>query len=92
MLYGPVTILVVYLSVRHGRPRLSLAVSVVAMVVTIGAALALIPRYGGEGAAVASSLGYVVARRSPGSSSRGRRGSRSGGSPARRERALVRPH
>jgi O-antigen/teichoic acid export membrane protein len=60
VLYGPVTILVVYLSVRHGRPNLSLAVSVVAMVVTIGAALALIPRYGGEGAAVASAAGYAV--------------------------------
>jgi O-antigen/teichoic acid export membrane protein len=60
VLYGPVTILVVYLSVRHGRPRLSLAVSVVAMLVTIGAAVALIPPFGGSGAAVASSIGYVA--------------------------------
>jgi O-antigen/teichoic acid export membrane protein len=60
VLYGPVTVLVVYLSVRHGRPRLSLAVSLVAMVVTIGAAFALIPRYGGEGAAIASAVGYAA--------------------------------
>ena len=60
VLYGPVTILVVYLSVRHGRPRLSLAVSVAAMIVTTTAALTLIPRFGAEGAAVASSLGYIA--------------------------------
>ena len=58
--YAPVTVLVVYLSLRHGRPNLSLAVAVVAMVVTAGAALALIPRYGAEGAAGASALGYAV--------------------------------
>ena len=44
-----VTILVVYLSVRLGRPRLSLAVSVLAMVVTTAAAVPLIPRYGSRG-------------------------------------------
>jgi O-antigen/teichoic acid export membrane protein len=60
VLYGPVTILVVYLSVRRGRPRLSLAVSITAVVVTIAAALALIPPYGSAGAAVASSIGYVA--------------------------------
>ncbi len=56
--YAPVTVLVVYLSLRHGRPKLSLAVSVVAMVVTAVLALLLIPRYGAEGAAGASALGY----------------------------------
>lgn len=60
VLYGPVSILVVYLSVRHGRPRLSLAVSVAAMAVTIAAALALIPPYGSSGAAAASSIGYAA--------------------------------
>jgi len=58
--YAPVTVLVVYLSVRRGRPRLSLLVSVVAMVVTTVAALALIPPFGTTGAALASALGYVV--------------------------------
>jgi O-antigen/teichoic acid export membrane protein len=58
--YAPVTVLVVYLSVRRGRPRLSLAVSVVAMLVTTAAALALIPAWGTTGAALASTLGYVV--------------------------------
>jgi O-antigen/teichoic acid export membrane protein len=58
--YAPVTVLVVYLSVRRGRPRLSLAVSVVAMLVTTTAALALIPAWGTTGAALASTLGYVA--------------------------------
>jgi O-antigen/teichoic acid export membrane protein len=56
--YAPVTVLVVYLSLRHGRPNLSLAVAVAAMVVTAGLSVALIPPYGIEGAAVASALGY----------------------------------
>jgi len=56
--YAPVTVLVVYLSLRHGRPNLSLAVAVVAMVFTAALALALIPRYGVEGAAAASAVGY----------------------------------
>jgi O-antigen/teichoic acid export membrane protein len=58
--YGPVTILVVYLSVRHGRPNLSLIVAVAAMAVTTALSVVLIPPYGAEGAAVASAAGYVV--------------------------------
>jgi O-antigen/teichoic acid export membrane protein len=58
--YAPVTVLVVYLSVRRGKPRLSLFVSVVGMFVTLGSALALIPHYGASGAAIASSIGYVA--------------------------------
>ena len=58
--YAPVTVLVVYLSLRHGRPNLSLAVAVVAMVVTTALALVLIPRFGTEGAAGASALGYAA--------------------------------
>jgi O-antigen/teichoic acid export membrane protein len=59
VLYAPVTILVVYLSVRRGRPGLSLVVSVVAMVLTAAFAIALVPHLGGSGAAVASSIGYA---------------------------------
>jgi O-antigen/teichoic acid export membrane protein len=55
-----VTVLVVYLSVRRERPRLSLVVSVVGMLVTIGGALALVPSHGAAGAALGSSAGYVV--------------------------------
>jgi len=58
--YAPVTVLVVYLSLRHGRPNLSLAVSLLAMVVTAGLALVLIPRFGAEGAAGASAVGYAA--------------------------------
>lgn len=58
--YAPVTVLVVYLSVRRGRPRLSLAVSVVAMVVTTASAFAFIPSWGTTGAALASTLGYIA--------------------------------
>ena len=58
--YGPVTILVVYLSMRHARPNLSLAVAVTAATVTAALSLVLIPRYGTEGAAVSSTIGYFV--------------------------------
>jgi O-antigen/teichoic acid export membrane protein len=58
--YAPVTVLVVYLSVRRGRPRLSLAVSICAGLTTLALGLVLIPTFGVEGAAVASSLGYVA--------------------------------
>jgi O-antigen/teichoic acid export membrane protein len=60
VLYAPVTVLVVYLSVRHARPHLSLAVSVVAAAVTTVLAVVLIPRHGIAGAAVASAVGYAV--------------------------------
>ena len=60
VLYAPVTILVVYLSVRRGRPRLSLAVSIVGMALTLGAAFVLIPPYGLAGAAIASTIGYAA--------------------------------
>lgn len=56
--YAPVSVLVVYLSIRRGRPQLSLAVSFVSLAVTLAASLVLIPRYGVEGAGVASSVGY----------------------------------
>jgi O-antigen/teichoic acid export membrane protein len=58
--YAPVAILVVYLSVRRGRPRLSLIVSLTAMALTLVSALLLIPRYGGAGAAAASTIGYAA--------------------------------
>lgn len=60
VLYAPVTVLVVYLSIRRARPWASLAVSIIAMLVTVVAALLLIPPYGATGAAVASSIGYVA--------------------------------
>jgi O-antigen/teichoic acid export membrane protein len=58
VVYAPVTILVVYLSVRRARPRLSLAVSAVGLVATSLAALLLIPAHGSAGAGAASSIGY----------------------------------
>jgi O-antigen/teichoic acid export membrane protein len=60
VLYAPVSILVVYLSVRRGRPMLSLIVAVVAMVLTAAFAIVLVPRLGGTGAAAASSIGYAA--------------------------------
>jgi O-antigen/teichoic acid export membrane protein len=56
--YAPVTVLVVYLSVRRAEPWWTLGVSVLSMVVTIGAAVLLIPHHGARGAAAASSFGY----------------------------------
>jgi O-antigen/teichoic acid export membrane protein len=58
--YAPVAVLVVYLSIRRGHPRLSLAVALAAMVFTLGPAFVLIPAYGINGAAAASSIGYVA--------------------------------
>jgi O-antigen/teichoic acid export membrane protein len=60
VLYAPVTVLVVYLSIRREQPRLSLLVSIVGLVVTFGGAVALVPGHGANGAALASSLGYVA--------------------------------
>ena len=56
--YAPVSVLVVYLSVRRAEPWASLAVSLVAMLVTVGVAVLLIPVHGARGAAAASSIGY----------------------------------
>jgi O-antigen/teichoic acid export membrane protein len=56
--YAPVQVLVVYLSVRHGRPRLALTAGLVAMAVTIGASFPLIAALGASGAAAASGIGY----------------------------------
>ena len=58
--YAPVSILVVYISIRSDRPRLSLVVSVVGLVVTTVAAFVFIPPYGTSGAAVASAIGYAA--------------------------------
>jgi O-antigen/teichoic acid export membrane protein len=60
VVYSSVTILVVYISVKRGRPHLSLAVSALGMLVTLAAAVVLIPHHGAVGAAIASTLGYVV--------------------------------
>jgi len=56
--YAPVTILVVYLTVRRAQPRLSLYVSLIGLVVTAAMSFVLIPPYGASGAAVASAIGY----------------------------------
>jgi O-antigen/teichoic acid export membrane protein len=58
--YAPVTILVVYLTVRRARPRLSLYVSLIGLVVTAVMSVVLIPPYGASGAAVASAIGYAA--------------------------------
>jgi len=58
--YAPVAVLVVYLSVRRGRPRLSLAVSIAAGATTLALCFLLIPDLGVNGAALASSLGYLA--------------------------------
>jgi O-antigen/teichoic acid export membrane protein len=60
VLYAPVTVLVVYLSVRRGRPRLSVVVSLVGMACTLLLALVLIPPLGARGAALASTIGYAA--------------------------------
>jgi O-antigen/teichoic acid export membrane protein len=58
--YAPVQVLVVYLSVRRGQARLSLATGVAAMAVTIALSFPLISAYGAAGAAAASATGYAT--------------------------------
>jgi O-antigen/teichoic acid export membrane protein len=58
--YAPMQVLVVYLSVRRGKPHLSLIASLTAMLVTAATAVPLIKAYGASGAAVASTIGYSV--------------------------------
>jgi O-antigen/teichoic acid export membrane protein len=58
--YAPVTIVVVYTTVRRGRPRLSLYVSIIGLAVTAAMSGVLIPPYGASGAAVASAIGYAA--------------------------------
>jgi O-antigen/teichoic acid export membrane protein len=60
VLYGPVAILTIYLSVRRGRALMTLAGPVVSLVLTAALALLLIPDHGPDGAAIASSVGYAV--------------------------------
>ena len=58
VVYAPVTVLVVYLSVRKAEPWWTLAVSLASMLVTVGAAVLLIPGHAARGAAGASAIGY----------------------------------
>jgi O-antigen/teichoic acid export membrane protein len=58
--YGPVSVLSIYVSVRHRRPQLALVGPVLSIIVTIGLAYWLIPARGIDGAAMASSAGYIV--------------------------------
>jgi O-antigen/teichoic acid export membrane protein len=60
VLYGPVAILTIYLSVRKERAILAMTGPVVSLVLTALLAFLLIPHHGANGAAIASSIGYVV--------------------------------
>lgn len=60
VIYAPVNVLVVYLSVRRGKPWLALAVSFVSLVCTVGPSVPLVKAYGATGAGVASSIGYAA--------------------------------
>jgi O-antigen/teichoic acid export membrane protein len=58
--YAPVAVLSIFISVRHRLPNLALIGPALSIVVTIGLALMLIPSRGVDGAAIASSGGYIV--------------------------------
>jgi len=60
VVYAPLQVLAVYLSVRRGRPRLALAAAAAAMVVTLAAAVPAIDAFGLPGAALASTAGYAA--------------------------------
>jgi O-antigen/teichoic acid export membrane protein len=58
--YGPVAVLSVYVSVRRRQPQYALVGPVLSILVTVGLAFVLVKRHGAEGAAMASSAGYIV--------------------------------
>jgi O-antigen/teichoic acid export membrane protein len=58
--YGPVSVLSIFVSVRHRRPQLALVGPVLSILVTVGLAYPLIKEFGVDGAAMASSAGYIV--------------------------------
>jgi O-antigen/teichoic acid export membrane protein len=58
--YGPVSVLSIFVSVRHRRPQLALVGPVLSIFVTAGLAYPLIKEYGVDGAAMAASAGYIV--------------------------------
>ena len=58
--YGPVAVLSIFVSVRHRRPHLALVGPILSIAVTIGLSYPLISKYGIDGAAMASSAGYIV--------------------------------
>jgi O-antigen/teichoic acid export membrane protein len=60
VVYAPLQVLAVYLSVRHGRPRLPLAAAATAMAVTLATAVPAIAALGLPGAALASTAGYAA--------------------------------
>ena len=47
-----------YFTQQRGRPRINAAISGVSLLINLGLNIVLIPRYGAEGAAVASSVAY----------------------------------
>ena len=59
VVYAPIQVIVVYLSVRRGRAGLSLAAGVVSMLITLAAAVPLVIAFGAAGAAAASATGYA---------------------------------
>ena len=60
VVYGPVQVLIAYISVRRGRPVNALVGPVLSLVVTVTLAVLLIPRHGPTGAAIACSVGYAT--------------------------------
>jgi stage V sporulation protein B len=57
--FGAVNVLASYVAGR-GRPGLNTGVAMLGLLVTLGFDVALIPRFGGAGAAIASSISYSV--------------------------------
>jgi O-antigen/teichoic acid export membrane protein len=58
--YAPSTLLSTFFSIRLGRVRFPLLAAATSMMLTTLLCLLLVPPYGAEGAAVASTIGYVT--------------------------------
>jgi O-antigen/teichoic acid export membrane protein len=60
IVYGPVQVLITYISVRRGRAGYALLGPALSLGVTVALAVVLIPKHGPTGAAIACSIGYTV--------------------------------
>jgi O-antigen/teichoic acid export membrane protein len=58
VLFAPGSIFAIWFSLRLGRTRYSIGIALFSVVVTFVAAIVLIPSHGGNGAALATTLGY----------------------------------
>ncbi len=60
VMFAPASILAIWFLLRLGRTRYAIGLGLFSTLVTFGAAVALIPSYGANGAAIATTVGYGI--------------------------------